>query len=52
MSRRINKHGNAEKGTEVPRQTLVEQLNKGTDFFTTEERGRQLSKDFEIPPQG
>ena len=39
VSTMLGKHGSEERKTEVPRKTLVEALDRETDFFTTERLG-------------
>ncbi|NNH31975.1 hypothetical protein C9413_21615 [Rhizobium sp. SEMIA 4085] len=35
-STKLGKHGSVAKETEVPRRTLVQELEKNSNFFTTE----------------
>lgn len=50
VSTMAGKHGTPNKGTEVPRSTLVEELKQKSDYFTTQDlRGKKsLRQDFEI----
>jgi ribonuclease BN (tRNA processing enzyme) len=46
VSTMAGKHGKPERGTEVPRRKLVEELQKQSDFFTTQSlKGKTLSHD-------
>jgi hypothetical protein len=50
MSTLEGKHGKVDSDTEVPRTTLVDELNKESDLFTTQSLGKDKPYyDFEIP---
>ena len=49
VSTMAGKHGSTDRGTEVPRSKLVEELKKQSDFFTTQSlKGKKLFHDLEI----
>ena len=49
VSTMADKYGSLAEGTEVPRRTLVTELQKNSDFFTTQSlRGKTLWQDFEF----
>jgi hypothetical protein len=49
VSTMADKYGSLAEGTEVPRRTLVTELQKNSDFFTTQSLGgNKLSQDFEF----
>jgi hypothetical protein len=49
VSTMAGKHGKADRGTEVPRRKLVEELEKNSDFFTTQSlKGKTFWHDVEI----
>lgn len=49
VSTMADKYGSMAEGTEVPRRTLVTELQANSDFFTTQSlRGTKLSQDFEF----
>ena len=51
MSTLEKKHGCKKRNTEVPREKLVDELKKNSDFFTTQKlTGEEFFKDFEITP--
>lgn len=51
LSTRPGKHGNPQSNTEVPRRTLVAELQRESDFFSTQNLSR-LYKDFEFNLRG
>ena len=47
-STKAGKHGSVRSGTEVPRSLLVKELEKDSDFATTERYVKQIARDFQI----
>jgi hypothetical protein len=49
LSSKSGKHGSAQSNTEVPRQTLVAELQKESDFFSTQALPKaEIFKEFEF----
>jgi hypothetical protein len=47
-STKAGKHGSVKSGTEVPRSVLVDELEKDSNFATTEDYKKTIFRDFDI----